>query len=192
MAGLTKAQRAEKEARIATTVHAPTSLEEIPEIVPRETLADTPARSRIDAREYAEKIRSNRKDFSGLEQKMKHYGENPGWKRRWVNEDNVPGRIEEGYRFVQRAEVAMSDSLRYGNSDMGDRVSVHAGTDTFGKPFSAYLMEIPLEIADELDHEKSHKKVKLSEQSIKAGTVGNPTGNTRVGAAAGLPEIKLS
>lgn len=186
MAGLTREQRAAKEAAKQAT-----SLEDIPE-VRRETLVTTPARTRIDAREYAEKIRSNRKDFSGLEQKMKFYGDNPGWKRRWVNEENVPGRQEEGYRFVQRSEVSMSDSMRHGNTDTADRVSVHAGVDSFGKPFSAYLMEIPQEIADELDYEKSHKQVKLSEQSIRAGQVGSPTGNTRVGAAAGLPEIKLS
>ena len=190
MAGLTREQRAAKAAKVEA--QSVTTLDDIPK-VQRETIeVNATARTRVDAREYAEKIRANRKDFSGLEQKMKHYGENPGWKRRWVNEDNVPGRIEEGYRFVQRAEVAMSDSLRYGNSDVGDRVSLHAGIDTFGKPFSAYLMEIPQEIADELDNEKSHKKVKLSEQSIRAGTVGSPSGNTRVGTAAGLPEIKLS
>ena len=206
MAGLTKAQRAEKAARLAaetsstnveygraalyetTRVDPPklTTADDIP-VVTRET-----ARVRIDPREYAAKIRSGRKDFSGLEQKMKFYGENPGWKRRFVNEENVPGRIEEGYRFVLRGEVSMSDSIRYGNMDMGDRVSIHAGTDSFGKPFSSYLMEIPQEIADELDNEKSYKKVKLSEQSIRAGAVGSPSGNTRVGAAAGLPEIKLS
>jgi len=192
MAGLTREQRAEKEARLAggttVSVSIPT-LDDIP-VVQRET--KSPARDRIDPREYANQIRAGRKDFSGLEQKMKYYGENPGWKRRWVNEENVPGRIEEGYRFVQRNEVSMSDSVRYGNADMADRVSIHAGKDAYGKPFSAYLMEIPQEIADELDAEKSHKKVKLSEQSIRSGTVGSPTGNTRVGAAAGLPEIKLS
>jgi len=185
MAGLTKAQRAEKAARLASEPGV------APE-VPRETLVVTPARTRIDPREYAESIRANRKDFSGLEQKMKYYGENPGWKRRWVNEDNVPGRLQEGYRFVQRDEVNMSDSLRYGNNDVADRVSVHAGTNTQGQPFSAYLMEIPLEIAEEMDEAKSYKKVRSIDESIRAGTVGNPTGNTRVGTAAGLPEIKLS
>lgn len=190
MANLTREQRAAKEA-----LHIPTFGDSAKQVenVPRETLqAPTIERTRVDAREYAAKIRANRKDFSGLEQKMKHYGENPGWKRRYVNEDNVPARLEEGYRFVLRSEVSMSDSMRYGNTDMGDRVSVHAGVGTNGQPFSAYLMEIPLEIADELDSEKSHKKVKLSEQSIRSGTVGNPTGNTRVGSAAGLPEIKLT
>lgn len=201
MANLTRAQRAAKEAASKPTVtvsvpsfaetQATPSLDEIP-VVSRETLVGTTARNRIDPREYAEKIRATRKDFSGLEQKMKHFGENPGWKRRWVNEDNVPGRLEEGYRFVQRDEVSMSDSLRYGNSDIGDRVSVHAGKNDNGHPFNAYLMEIPQEIADELDEAKSHKKVRSIEQSIRAGTVGNPTGNDRVGAAAGLPEIKLS
>jgi hypothetical protein len=163
--------------------------EEVPRVT-NEVVA--PSRGRIDPREYAQKIRANRKDFSGLETKMKYYGENPGWKRRWVNEDNVPGRIEEGYRFVQRNEVAMSDSMRYGNQDMADRVSTHAGTDQFGKPYSAFLMEIPDEIANELNDQKSYDKVRLIEKSIRSGTVGNPSGNDRVGTNAGLPEIKLS
>ena len=193
MANLTREQRAAKQA--SAPMHIPTfgdSVKPADQVPVNDQLAPTIERTRVDAREYAAKIRANRKDFSGLEQKMKHYGENPGWKRRYVNEDNVPARLEEGYRFVLRSEVSMSDSMRYGNTDMGDRVSVHAGVGTNGQPFSAYLMEIPLEIADELDSEKSHKKVKLSEASIRSGTVGNPAGNTRVGQAAGLPEIKLT
>lgn len=195
MAGLTKEQRAAKlaalEAAMTVTSSTP-SLEEIPEVSRESLQVLTTARTRVDAREYSEKIRANRKSFSGLEQKLKYYGENPGWHRRWVNEENVPSRVEEGYRFVLRAEVSMSDSLRYGNSDVGDRVSIHGGTDKQGKPFNQYLMEIPLDIAEELNNEKSLNKVKLSEQSIRAGAVGNPQGNTRVGKEAGLPEIKLS
>ena len=191
MAGLTREQRAAKAAKLAAetvTSGAIANVEDIP-LVKRET---TPARTRLDAREYAEQIRSSRKDFSGLEQKLKYYGENPGWKRRWVNEENVPSREQEGYRFVLRSEVGMSDSIGRGNTDMGDRVSVFGGTSERGVPYNTYLMEIPQEIADEYDHEKSHKKVKLSEESIRAGTVGNPNGNTRTGAKDGLPEIKLS
>lgn len=187
MAGLTKAQRAEKAARLATESPA-TSVDDIP-LVKRET---TPARTRLDAREYAEQLRSSRKDFSGLEMKLKYYGENPGWKRRWVNEENVPAREQEGYRFVLRSEVNMSDSIGRGNTDMGDRVSVFGGTDVQNRPYNQYLMEIPQEIADEYDHEKSYKKVKLSEESIRSGSVGNPNGNTRTGSKDGLPEIKLS
>lgn len=187
MAGLTKAQRAEKAARLASESPA-TTVDDIP-VVKRET---TPARTRLDAREYAEQLRSSRKDFSGLEMKLKYYGENPGWKRRWVNEENVPAREQEGYRFVLRSEVNMSDSIGRGNTDMGDRVSVFGGTDVQNRPYNQYLMEIPQEIADEYDHEKSYKKVKLSEESIRSGSVGNPNGNTRTGMKDGLPEIKLS
>ena len=191
MAGLTREQRAAKAAKLAAetvTSGAIANVEDIP-LVKRET---TPARTRIDAREYAAQIRSTRKDFSGLEQKLKYYGENPGWKRRWVNEENVPAREQEGYRFVLRSEVNMSDSIGRGNTDMGDRVSVLGGIDVQNRPYNQYLMEIPQEIADEYDHEKSYKKVKLSEESIRAGTVGSPSGNTRTGTKDGLPEIKLS
>ena len=188
MAGLTKAQRAEKEARLANipTVTVPT-LDDIPK-VERAPIA----RHRLDAREEAEKILSKRKEFSGLEKNLSFDGARPGWKRRWANEENLPGRIEEGYRFVLRDEVNMSDSLRYGNEDTGDRVSKYAGRDEYGNPFKTYLMEIPLEIALLLDDEKSHAKIRLSEQSIRSGAAGSPQGNTRVGPNSGLPEIKLS
>lgn len=99
---------------------------------------------------------------------------------------------QEHWQFVTRDEVSMSDSMRYGNEDTGDRVSRHAGKDEFGKPFKAYLMKIPQGISDDLDFEKSIRQVKLNEQSIRAGTAGSPAGNNRVGAADGLPEIKLS
>jgi hypothetical protein len=86
----------------------------------------------------------------------------------------------------------MSGSLRYGNEDTGDRVSKHAGHTKQNTPFNAYLMEIPLEIAKLLDDEKSHGKIRNSELSIRSGAAGAPQGNTRVGANAGLPEIKLT
>lgn len=187
MAGLTKAQRAEKEARLAQQNPAPATVDDIPKVE-----RGTPARTRLSADEEAERILANRKDFSGLELKLKAYGENPGWTRRWVNEQNVPGRLEEGYRFVERGEVSMSDSMRYGNQDIGDRVSIHAGTDDKGHPFSAYLMEIPNRVAEVLNEQKSYRQIRLSEESIRAGAVGNPSGNNRVGAKDGLPEIKLT
>ena len=138
------------------------------EDIPRET-----KRTRIDAKEYADKLRKNRPSSSGLEQKMKYYGENPGWKRRWVNDDTVPSRLAEGYRFVQKEEVSMSDSIRYGNDDVANAVSQPVGGfNGNGEPRRAFLMEIPLEIAEELDQEKSLSKVARIEQSIRAGTIG--------------------
>ena len=191
MAGYTREQRAAKAAELAktptATVNVPT-LDEIPQVVRKAGVI----RSRVDLREETERILANRKEFSGLENKLGYDGDNPGWKRRWVNEENVPGRVQEGFRFVLRDEVNMSDSLRYGNEDTGDRVSKHAGRDEYGNPYKTYLMEIPQQIADMLDDEKSHAKIRNSEISIRSGSVGTPQGNNRTGAKSGLPEIKLS
>lgn len=184
MAGLTREQRAEKAAKLATEniITAPT-LDEIPEVKRSEPTL-------LDAKEHAEKILAARKAFNGLESKLAFEGDHPGWKRRWVNEENVPGRIDEHYRFVLRDEVSMSDSLRFGNEDTGDRVSKHAGT-RGGVPFKAFLMEIPEEIAKLLDKEKSHDQIARYEHSIRNGAAGDPVGNSRVGRAAGLSDIEL-
>lgn len=173
MAGLTREQRAAKEAAKANAI-----------AVEDKVLGVTEAskRTRIDPKEYAEHIRSNRQSSSGLEQKMKYYGENPGWKRRWVNDDNVPGRLAEGYRFVLKEEISMSDSVRYGNDDVANYVSQPVGgNNNRNEPMRAFLMEVPLEIADELLQEKSLSKVAKIEQSIKQGNIGlTDTRNMRI------------
>lgn len=203
MANWTKAERARREAaavahtetltvkipEFATVATVPQSPDDIP-IVNRGT-SESPAKL-LDAKEYADKILASRKSYSGLEQKLSFTGDHPGWKRRWVNEENVPGRQQEGYRFVLRDEVGMSDSIRYGNEDMGDRVSKVAGQTKQGHPFNVYLMEIPQQIADLLDKEKSHDQIARNEHSIRAGKTGAPDGNNRVGQAAGLSNIELT
>ena len=47
-------------------------------------------RSRLDPKTEADRIRASRKSFNGLEMKLSFLGEHPGWKRRWVNDENVP------------------------------------------------------------------------------------------------------
>lgn len=195
MANYTRAQRAEREAQAALAAK-PSALENTQAVEnaapPRETLESATSKPKLlDAKEYAEKILAKRKEFSGMEQKLAFEGDHLGWKHRWVNEENVEGRLQEGYRFVLRDEVNMSDSQRYGNEDTGDRVSKHAGRIS-GVPFKTYLMEIPNEIAALLDKEKSHNQIARYDHSIRSGQVGAPTGNNRVGAKDGLPEIKYS
>lgn len=189
MANLTREQRAAREeaAKAGLALLTPAS-----DLVNRGTSeALTVPEKVLDAKEYAEKILAKRKAFSSMESKLAFEGDHPGWKRRWVNEENVPGRLEEGYRFVLRDEVSMSDSQRYGNEDTGDRVSKHGGR-VGANPFKTFLMEIPLEIAALLDKEKSHDQIARYDESIRAGAAGAPLGNARVGKEHGLPEIKYS
>lgn len=75
-------------------------------------------RARIDAREYAAKVRRERVGITSITKRLPDFGDNPGWKRRWVNEENLPQRKHEGYRFVTKDEVndPSYDASR-GNSD---------------------------------------------------------------------------
>ena len=152
-------------------------------------------RARIDAREYAAKVRRERVGITSITKRLPDFGDNPGWKRRWVNEENLPQRKHEGYRFVTKDEVndPSYDASR-GNSDPSNYLCRAVGgvTDQ-GNLRQAYLMEIPDEIASELDFEKSIKQVKVSESQIRNGTVGNPqaAGNMR-GQEDGVTPIKIS
>ena len=137
-------------------------------------------RSRLDPKTEADRIRASRKSFNGLEMKLSFLGDHPGWKRRWVNDENVPQRLNQGYRFVEPAEVELSDSLRYGNSDVGNRVAYPTGgLNTRNETAMAFLMEIPQEIADELDKVVTDKTASI-DQTIRAGKVGNPGANSYV------------
>ena len=141
----------------------------------KEEVKQEPKRSHIDAKEYAEKIRRDRKNFNGLELKLSFLGDHPGWKRRWVNDENTPMRLAQGYRFVEKAEIEMSDSLRYGNADIGNRVAYPTGgLNARNEMGMAYLMEIPQEIADDLDKQFSQDQADRIDASIRAGKVGDP------------------
>ncbi len=139
--------------------------------VSRET---SPKRTRLDAKEEAKRIRAERPNYSGLEQRLAFNGENPGWKYRWVVEENVQRRLAQGYRFVLNEEVQLSESMRYGNHDLGGKVGKHSGTDQFGNPIMQWLMEIPKEIAEELDFEFGIKQAQARESSIRNGNIGSP------------------
>ena len=133
-------------------------------------------RARIDAREYAAKIKRERVSITSIAQRLPSFGDNPGWKRRWVNDENIPQRKQEGYRFVTKDEVndPSFDPTREDGDPSNYICRAVGGTTDLQKLRMAYLMEIPDEIASELDFEKSIKQVKVSEDQIRNGTVGNP------------------
>ena len=133
-------------------------------------------RVRLDPREYAEKIRRERVSVSSVIKRLPDFGDNPGWKRRWVNDEGVPMRRNEGYRFVTKDEIGdVSYSATRNDTDPSNFIARPVGgLNDENKLRMAYLMEIPQEIANELDYEKSHKAIKSSEDAIRRGTVGNP------------------
>lgn len=139
-----------------------------------------PARSReaIDAEKYTkEYLERNRTNLSGFELRLAHYGEHPGWVRRWVvdRDNRVQSLLEKGWRFVLRDEVGMSDSVGRGNTDIGDRVSVATSV---GDPVRQYLMETTQQLFD-LQVEASMEPVRRSETALKDGGLGlSSTENT--------------
>jgi len=145
---------------------------------------EQPARARINAREYAEKLRRERVSITSIAQRLPSFGDNPGWKRRWVNDENIPQRKQEGYRFVTKDEVndPSFDPTREDGDPSNYICRAVGGTTDLQKLRMAYLMEIPDEIAFELDFEKSIKQVKVSEDQIRNSSVGNPqaAGQSRV------------
>lgn len=147
------------------------------ETPPLTDLAEPVRSHAVDPRERAAQIREGRKGQVGnLQQKLPYFGEKEGWKRRWVLGSNVPGRQQEGYTFVDRAEVVMKAAgIGFGNQDVGNKVAVHAGKGLVGldgAPELLYLMEIPQEIAKELDYEKSGKAIRASVTALKSGNTG--------------------
>lgn len=142
--------------------------------------SEIPARSHeLSAAERAKQILDERKGTITpfTQQKLPYFGEKPGWKRRWVLTENVPGRLQEGYTHVKNHQVQMlAQGIGFGNQDIGDNVAVFAGRgslDRNGGQQYLYLMEIPQEIADKLH---DIKVVQPTQATIAALKQGNPTG----------------
>ena len=132
----------------------------------------------LEAQKRAKQILDERKGsvtpFTAA--KLPYFGERPGWKRRWVLSENVPGRLQEGYSFVKNDQVEMQASgIGFGNQDIGDRVAVFAGRgslDKHGGQQYLYLMEVPQEIADKLHDIKVVQPTQATIASLKAGDSG--------------------
>lgn len=137
------------------------------------------SRDEMEAERHAEEfLKRNRPNLTGFEQKLAYYGERKGWVRRWVvdHANRIQSLLENGWRFVQHAEVQMSDSIGHGNTDLGDKVSIST---TMGEgPVRQILMEVPQKLYD-MQVEASMDPVRRSEEALKSGGLGlNNTENT--------------
>lgn len=105
----------------------------------------------------------------------------PGYHLHWMN--GTPSRIGQalkaGYEFVDNDEVdinnfGLADSAnKTGNTDLGTRVSVSAGTglDDFGQEQRLFLMKIRLEYW-EADQKALESRNESIAASLRGGTVG--------------------
>jgi|GEM_PF-3700938 len=150
--------------------------------------ADAPAathqRVRLNAAEVAAEIRRTRSSISSIKKRLPDFVDNPGWKRRWVNDDNIANRKQEGYRFVTKDEIndVSYDASRDDQDPANYVCRPVGGINDKNELRSAYLMEVPQEIADELDFEKSLKQSIANKRAILDGTAGAPqsSGQTRM------------
>lgn len=104
----------------------------------------------------------------GLKQKMyvDERFKKPDHAYRWFND--LPGRLaraeENDWVFVNNPELADQ------NAGGDTRIRVLAGADTTGKPYYAYLMEIPKEWYNKDQQEKMNKIAEIEEQ-IEGGAM---------------------
>lgn len=133
-------------------------------------LKEAPPKATLDAAAYAEEIRARRGDISTMETRLGLNAVAPqGWEWRWFNDtgDRIDRAIADGWRFVSRDRVGMSESVGRGNDAVGDRV---CKTTTLGEgPINTVLMEIPFEIAEELREVRSLSKVRQFEATVNRG-----------------------
>jgi hypothetical protein len=72
----------------------------------------------------------------------------PGYHTHWVKESNIPRALAAYYEFVEDREVPINqrnpgiDTQISGNTDLGSRVSIAAGTGADSKPERLYLMKL--------------------------------------------------
>lgn len=113
----------------------------------------------------APRVRSNRKPFGSLEQKLA-YPEREGFHRHWFND--IPGRVERaleaGYEHVKDKE--------------GKNVCKNVGTAEGGGALVGYLMEIPEEWYLQ-DQAAQQAQVDSVEDTIKRGEFESKEGDGR-------------
>ena len=114
-----------------------------------------------------------------LPQLMLEVPEIPGYIMHWFADrpGRIPRALQGGYEFVDPSEVRINnfglaaDLTQSGNTDLGNRISVHGGVAENGGSERLYLMKIKKEWYDkdmELREQASDRVV----QSLRQGTVG--------------------
>lgn len=105
------------------------------------------------ANEAATRVTEESRVPMGLPQLQLEVPEIEGYVMHWFADrpGRVPRALRGGYEFVAPDEVQLNnstlagDTTVSGNTDLGSRVSVHAGTDERGNGIRLYLMKIKRE-----------------------------------------------
>lgn len=108
-----------------------------------------------------------------------------GYVRYWFRGDagRIQRAMQAGYRFVDQNEVKVNnfdlggDAKKSGSTDLGSRVSIITGDQTFdGQPARLYLMEIPEEL-----YEKGQAYLTQANESVAAALRSGLIGSDDVG-----------
>ena len=132
----------------------------------------TTNRRNLTPQERAAAIRKERTGF-GVQKYFDGVPEKDGWKRRWVNDINVPHRIDQGYTFVSKAHMRDTSSIGYESVDVADRVTKpNKASNPDGSAGMATLMEVPMEVALEIQKVMVDDPTDRIDAALRAGTVG--------------------
>ncbi len=127
--------------------------------------------------------------------------EKDGYVRYWFRGDagRIQRALQAGYQFVDPSEVKTNnfdlggDAKKSGNTDLGSRVSIITGDQTFdGQPSRLYLMEIPEEL-----YEKGQQFLRNANEAVasalRSGLIGSDDDNRADRAArytkSGVPDF---
>lgn len=135
--------------------------------------AEAPRDSTADARIRAEQIRKERTGF-GIQQNFDmDIKAPPGWKWRWVNDVNIPGRIKDGFDFVSKSEFLQTTSIGFEGVDVADRITKpNKANMPGGVAGMTTLMKVPMEIAEELIKARVTDPTDRVDQLIRGGLNG--------------------
>jgi hypothetical protein len=129
-------------------------------------------RIHLDAEERANQIRATRQGF-GVQRTFELVTERPGWHRRWVNDVNIPFRLEQGWTFVSKSQVQDTTSLGFEGVDVADRITKpNKARNDDGQAGMTTLMEIPQVIAAEIQKAMVDDPADRIDDTIRGGTVG--------------------
>jgi hypothetical protein len=123
--------------------------------------------------ERAAAIRRERTSF-GVQKYFDGVPEKEGWKRRWVNDENVPHRLEQGWTFVSKAHLKDTSSIGFESVDVADRVTKpNKASNPDGSAGMTMLMEIPTSVANEINKAMVVDPTDRIDAALRAGKIGD-------------------
>lgn len=123
----------------------------------------------------ASRIREKRQGFGTQTTFGEHKRE--GWRRRWVNDINIPFRKDQGWEFVSKSNKDTS-AVGFEGVDVADRITKpNKATNPDGSHGMTTLMEIPEEIALEIIKAMVDDPTDKTEQALRVGNPGGAAGS---------------